>query len=141
MVLSEPDLREKLRMFLIERLRQFSKHNAPVAVNDVLKTINRDPPNLLQVELALMLLLISPLRTCTFRAKARQSCFQDRKPQTPRYLRSNMKDESLVPTARNETALAMHRMSSETGTEAQYLVHMSRRGELERRGWDYLARL
>ncbi len=66
MVLPEPDLREKLRMFLIERLRQFSKHDAPVAVNDVLKTINRDQPNLLQMELALMLLLISPLRTCTF---------------------------------------------------------------------------
>jgi hypothetical protein len=52
-----------------------------------------------------------------------------------------MKDESLVPTARNETALAMRRMSSETGTEAQYLVHMSRRGEFKRQGWDYLARL
>jgi|HubBroStandDraft_6_1064221.scaffolds.fasta_scaffold1191852_2 hypothetical protein len=66
MVLPEPDLREKLRMFLIERLRQSSKHDAPVAVNDVLKTINRGQPNLLQMELALMLLLISPLRTCTF---------------------------------------------------------------------------
>ena len=66
MVLPEPDLREKLRVFQIERLRQFSKHDAPVAINDVLKTINRDQPNLLQMELALMLLLISPLRTCTF---------------------------------------------------------------------------
>jgi hypothetical protein len=41
-----------------------------------------------------------------------------------------MKDESFVPTARNETALAMRRMPSETGTEARYLVHMSWRGEL-----------
>ena len=52
MVLPEPDLREKLRVFQIERLRQFSKHDAPVAINDVLKTINRDQPNLLQMELA-----------------------------------------------------------------------------------------
>ena len=65
MVLPEPDLREKLRVFQIERLRQF-EDDAPVAINDVLKTINRDQPNLLQMELALMLLLISPLRTCTF---------------------------------------------------------------------------
>jgi hypothetical protein len=66
MALAEPDLREKLRMFLIERLRQSSKHDAPVAIDDVLNTINRDQLNLLQMELALMPLLISPLRTCTF---------------------------------------------------------------------------
>jgi hypothetical protein len=45
------------------------------------------------------------------------------------------------PTARNKTALAMRRVSSEIGTEVQYLVHMSWRGELERQDRDYLARL
>ena len=50
-----------------------------------------------------------------------------------------MKDEVWSPQP--GTKLHWLCVACSVGTEAQYLVHMSRRGKFKRQGWDYLADL